>query len=102
MPVMQMPVREIDLVQMIRTALEYKGYTVFRTNQWRGDKAGSDPGVPDLLVRKKDWVPGTLLGIEVKTPKGRLSQTQKWVETIGGMIVVRSVEDALKALGEKV
>lgn len=91
-------IRESDLVATIHEGLTYLGCLVLRTGQWRADRAGSDPGCPDLLVRAPLWRPGVWIGMEVKTKEGRLSLIQKWIDGHRGYYVVRSWEDALAAL----
>jgi hypothetical protein len=98
---MRLPEREKEIVETIREGLSLMGYIVLRAGQWRADRSGSDPGVPDLLVRHPDWERGRFLALEVKGPKTALSDTQAWLEAKGGIIVVRSWEDALKALGKE-
>ena len=56
------------------------------------------PGSPDIFVLKD----GLLIGIEVKTPEGRVSKDQeafgKRMELAGGKyLVARSVEDVMDA-----
>jgi Holliday junction resolvase len=60
---------------------------------------GSTPGVPDIIGCWK----GKLLGIEVKTKSGKLSERQAlFIESInleGGIaFVARSVEDVMERL----
>lgn len=57
------------------------------------------PGIPDIIICYK----GRFVGMEVKTPEGRVSGFQKTVgaeiEGCGGVwVVVRSVEDAMDAI----
>lgn len=60
---------------------------------------GATKGVPDLLVRCPEQdAPGAWLGMEVKGPKTRLSPEQKELEQEQSIIIVRSLEDALRAL----
>lgn len=59
------------------------------------------PGDPDMIVCYK----GRFIGMESKTPIGRLRDVQKLrrkqIEAAGGIYaVVRSVEDAMKALDD--
>ena len=62
---------------------------------------GVVPGVPDLIF----YLPrGVTLGMEIKTPEGRLSPAQRlFHEKLKAMehniYVVRSVDEALKVLG---
>ena len=60
---------------------------------------GATKGVPDLLVRcPEQHDPGAWIGLEVKGPKTRLSPEQKELEQEQSIIIVRSLEDALRAL----
>lgn len=86
---------EAVLVRDIVAALRAAGRTVLRVGQRRCDLAGSDAGVPDLLL----WCPArqSWLGLEAKTAQGRLSVAQRALVEAGMVIVIRSVEDALEA-----
>ena len=86
--------KEADLVAQIVKALRARGRTVLRCGQWRSDFAGSDAGVPDLLVAC-DTV-GMWLALEVKTKKGQLSPAQRALFADGRIIIVRSVSEALE------
>lgn len=77
-------------------ALRKVGCQVFDTSRCGG-------GFPDLVVRatKRDiWQTPRILLVEVKTPRGKLTEDQKrfiadWPETV----VVDSVDAALRAVG---
>ena len=73
----------------IVAALRKAGYTV-------QSLAAVGAGCPDLLV----GVTGANLLMEVKAPKGKRNALQeRWAEAWGGTVhVVRSVEDAFKAI----
>lgn len=104
--------RESEIQAEIKKALALRGTPVWR-NAVGFDRAtkvhyGIGLGSPDLvgilpLVIGPEHVGRTLgvfLGVEVKTPIGRLSQDQKRWHTVardrGALVVVaRSVEDAL-------
>lgn len=89
---------EADLVAGIVQALELTGWIVLRVGQWRADKSGTTAGCPDLFV----WVPAKngWTGIEVKTERGRLSPAQKRLEELGVIVVVRSISEAMYAVGQ--
>ena len=93
-----LPVREADLVKGIVEGLRYRGRTVLVLSQWRGDKAGSTPGAPDILV----WCPKRCwwLGLEAKTPSGRIRPEQRALMEAGMVVVVRSIDEAFEAAGE--
>ena len=61
-------VLEKDITKAIRRFLDFK--KIFHWKVWQG--LGSVPGVPDILAIHK----GKLIGIEVKTEKGKLSDKQ--------------------------
>ena len=56
-------------------------------------------GVPDLLV----WYRGRYMLMEVKSPAGRLTEHERrWHEAWPDeVIIVRSVDDALRAIGQE-
>lgn len=85
---------EADLVLAIREALIADGYLVERVGQWRADRAGTDPGVADLLVSHRSWPPWLWAQFEVKLPGGALSTAQAQKVATGRMTVVRSVAEA--------
>lgn len=104
---------ESALIRSIMGALKLKGYWVLRLNAGLtivGDGGkrrairGVEPGTPDLLVIDgPEWSYGHVEWLEVKTPKGRVSNTQRgWHDraTHAGheVHVVRSVEEALEAV----
>jgi hypothetical protein len=74
------PTSEAALVQLCLQAADAMSVYVERVGQWRADKAGSDPGVPDLLL----YVHGRCIPCELKrardrqthTPCGKLSYAQ--------------------------
>lgn len=55
-------------------------------------------GVPDLLVTDPTWPTGCMLGMELKTARGKLSPEQAELEKHGCIVVCRSIEDAEKAV----
>lgn len=92
-----LPIRESDLVDGIVQGLRYRGRIVLRCGQWRADKAGSDAALPDLWVYDGA---GKWIGLEVKTPTGRLSRAQQKLAGCGAITVVRSIAEAFAACGE--
>ena len=98
------PQTEAEITRAIRSLLH--GLRIFHWKQHQG--LGSTPGVPDIIgivpasaCREKA---GCLLGIEVKTDKGRLSKDQeKYIGRInreGGLaFVARCVDDMIDNLG---
>jgi hypothetical protein len=75
----------------VQAALEQVGAFV-------ADLSGVSGGVPDILARRKD---GQLVLLEVKTATGELEQNQiafiaRWPDAV---VVVRTVDEALRAIG---
>ena len=102
-----MPVR-IKGLEDIRTATEdqiqtaavqllrLSGYIVLVTTT-RGvrGRTGVTPGIPDLLVTRENWLPGQFVGIEMKKPKGPVSEYQGVLLAKGRILIARSPEEAL-------
>jgi len=97
---MKLPIRESDLIAGIVDGLRYRGRIVFRTGQWRADKAGNDVGLPDLAVYCPQLGVGCWKMLECKTPTGRVRPAQKDLADIGASVIVRSIEEAFKVCGE--
>ena len=90
--------------QIVTACLEYLYYTK-DVKAWRNNSGAfktqkgcfvrfGQKGSPDILMVHK----GTFYGIEVKTPKGRQTDSQKeWqgdIESVGGIYwLIRSVDD---------
>lgn len=100
---------EKALVQAITEALRARGCRVMRCGQYIARGSGSDAGLPDLWVRPPvlrncpdchETTPrGWWIGLECKTARGTLSPAQRELADAGAIIVVRSVADALRAVG---
>jgi Holliday junction resolvase len=89
---------EREITAGIRHLLKTLG--VFHWKQHQG--LGSTPGVPDIIGI---WH-GKLLGIEIKTTAGRVSEhQQRFIDAInreGGLaFVARSIDDVINGLGVK-
>lgn len=87
-------VTERDITRAIRAFLSMMGICHYK--QWQG--LGSERGIPDIICIVK----GQYVGIEVKTPKGKMSEHQlKWQARIkdngGRYILARSVDDVIEA-----
>jgi hypothetical protein len=88
---------EARLQHDIVACLRLCGLTVLQTSAHRArGPLGTTPGVPDLLVRAPD-APLLMWGIEVKTPRGRLSPAQRELAEAGAYAVARSPAEALRA-----
>lgn len=90
------PTPEALLTKSIRQLLNSVG--IFAWKEWGGPM--STPGVPDIIGCFK----GRLIGIEIKSEKGVVSEYQKeFIENInraGGLaFVARSIEDVIEGLG---
>lgn len=92
---------ERDLQHAIVRALRQAGCTVFVTSGAQGHACHSDDGRPDLFVLGRNPIHGSRqwYGVEVKTPKGKLHGKQIELEQQRAIVVVRSVDDALRAAG---
>lgn len=93
---MQQCSSEAALTRSIRQVLKTLG--IFHWKQHQG--LGSTPGVPDIIGI---WN-GKMLGIEIKTARGKVSERQQAfidrINSAGGLaFVARSVEDVIKGLG---
>lgn len=86
--------KESAIQSEIISALRRLGAIVCSTSSW-GRPTTVTRGTPDLFV----WHCGHWYALEVKSPKGTLSEEQKELVDIGAVQVVRSVDDALGALG---
>ena len=90
------PTAEALLTKSIRQLLNSVG--IFAWKEWGGPM--STPGVPDIIGCFK----GRLIGIEIKSEKGVVSEYQKeFIENInraGGLaFVARSLDDVIDGLG---
>lgn len=86
---------EKDITKAIRQYLKMR--RVYHWKQWQG--LGSTPGVADILGIYQ----GRMLAIEVKGPKGRVSEKQQeFIDTVnecGGIaFVARSVDDVIRGI----
>lgn len=100
---------EMDILRQIRLALSSMGWCVFRANVGKvrmADGRWFDTGLPsgfsDLLAVKD----GRIVFLEVKTKTGRVRDDQiKFINTMRDHYgctagIVRSVEDAVRLVGE--
>lgn len=94
--------KESDIREEILAFLKKKGIMVWKDRQYVGKPTrGSQPtsvGVPDIMGVLND---GTFLGIEVKTPEGRISEAQqdfidRAIERGAMCFVARSLDDVTK------
>ncbi len=93
-------VTEHQIQAAIVDALVAAGFRVKHTTAYRQKGAsGVSKGIPDLLVSHPHF-PNCYLGIEVKTPTGKLSPEQKLAVTIGEYVIARSPIEAVRAAAE--
>ena len=83
---------ETKLKQAIKKYLRLKGWYVYHNLAG----LGVHPGIPDFTAIKD----GVVVQIEVKTPKGKLSENQmlfcdEWITHGGRYWVIRSIEEAM-------
>jgi hypothetical protein len=109
---MDIQITEKDLQKQVFIILTNLGYHVFETGKARsmqkckacGSKQyatgwqGNTPGLPDLYVHSKQWQRGMAVGIELKTQKGTVRDTQKTINELGYTFICRSVGCALRAI----
>jgi len=56
-------------------------------------------GLPiDLLARSRWWPNGVWLALEVKTDGGKLTESEAVLAAVDGILVIRSLDDALEGL----
>jgi hypothetical protein len=104
------PPSEADVQRTIRDALTCLGFLVLQTTvrvrrcpqcgKVGAGRYGTSKGIPDLLVRAKNWPPHVWKALEVKGPSTRVSREQQVLADVGAIVIVRSLEDALAALGD--
>jgi len=83
---------EREIQRRIIDALRGAGCLVCVTSNRR--HTANTPGTPDLFV----WYAGKWTALEVKSPDGRLTARQSALVESGAVTVVRSVEEALRAV----
>jgi len=83
---------EREIQRRIIDALRKSGCLVCVTSNRR--HTANTPGTPDLFV----WHGGRWTALEVKSPDGRLTAKQSALVESGAVHVVRSVEEALRAV----
>ena len=61
---------------------------------------GATKGISDLLVRSENWPKYFWVHIEMKGPKTPLSPEQKELAAADGIVIARSVDDAVEIMKE--
>lgn len=99
---MKIELTEKQVSQTIQEGLRALGYNVFSTSVrgWRNPQKGygTDKGIPDLLIGRKEWGP-VLMPLEVKGPKTKLSPEQAQLFDDGCLYIARSWKGALECVG---
>jgi len=83
---------ERETQRQIVDALRRAGCLVCVTSN--RERTANTPGTPDLFV----WRAGRWTALEVKSPSGKLTAKQSALVESGAVHVVRSVEEALRAV----
>jgi hypothetical protein len=109
---MPLPMKERDLQRQLVDWLRIQHYTVLEVAAFRQRSrcpacghtgyprgATGTAGAPDLLLFAPG-LRGTLLGLEVKVPGGRVRPEQRALAELGATRIVRSLEDVQQALME--
>ena len=63
--------------------------------------SNNDAGLPDLFITHPDWPSGEWLGIELKTPTGKVRPEQQRLADLGRVVIVRGVAEGLREVGCK-
>ena len=98
-----LPTTEKSIQATLKQALETCGYIVGEVAKARSARAagswtGTTPGLPDLFITHPDWHDAMWLGVELKTPTGKLRPEQAQLCSIGRTVVARSVYEAIVAV----
>jgi hypothetical protein len=91
---------ESELQSSIVRMLRALGFVVKSTNTYDRRRArvmAQDKGIPDLLVSHSDFAP-KWIGMEVKTPGGKMKPEQQALLDEGRIVVVRSLQEALESV----
>lgn len=105
---------EAHLQREIRATLCLLGYTVMETGKSRSRVTcakcgasnyatgwqGNTPGLPDIYVHRSGWGRPLAVALELKTSRGKPTETQQWLADNRMTTIVRSMEGALRILRE--
>lgn len=89
---------ESDVVDAIQGEFEGRGWRVLRVGQRRAKGSGTTVGCPDLFLRDPGWPRAMWFGCEVKGPGGHVRPEQQALADAEGIIIVRSVTEAVEAV----
>lgn len=97
---------EASIQATLKHALETCGYIVLEVAKGRSAKAkglwvGHTPGTPDVFVSHPAWPVGEWLGLELKTPTGRVRPEQQALADAGRVVIVRSVYEGLDEVAKR-
>jgi hypothetical protein len=90
---------EADVVELIRIDLPRYGWEVYRIQQRDSRRAGSDPGVPDLLCVKPQGAKKALVVLLEVKHRAELSKEQKHLCDMRAATCVRTRREARIACG---
>jgi hypothetical protein len=96
---------EASIQATLKHALEACGYIVGEVGKARSAKAagcyiGNTNGLPDLFITHPQWPVGEWLGLELKTPTGKVRPEQQRLADAGRVVIVRGVYEGLDAVVE--
>ena len=63
--------------------------------------SNNDAGLPDLLITHEAWPCGEWLGLEMKTPTGKVRPEQQRLADLGRVVIVRGVHEGLVTVGNR-
>ena len=61
----------------------------------------NDTGTPDIFVSHPDWPSGEWLGLELKTPTGKVRPEQQRLADLGRVVIVRGVAEGLRVVRDR-
>ena len=94
---------EASIQATLKHALETCGYIVGEVGKARSAKAagcyvGNTNGLPDLFITHQDWPIGEWLGLELKTPTGKVRPEQQRLADAGRVVICRGVYEGLQTV----
>jgi hypothetical protein len=97
----EVKISEANIQATLKQALEALGYIVGELNKGRNAKGSvffQTVGMPDLFITHHDWPTGEWLGLELKTPTGKIREAQARLHEQGRTVIARSVRQGLEAV----
>ena len=97
---------EASIQATLKHALEACGYIVGEVGKARSAKAagcyvGNTTGLPDLFITHPDWPTGEWLGLELKTPTGKVRPEQQRLADAGRVVICRGVAEGLRVVRDR-